>query len=661
MKKFTFLMPRFRSLVVSVSFLLLWNLQAANHNSETCISHTVSPNQIPTIYSGGTSFFCSGQSLLLTCSLAQTYQWYKDGQPIAGATGQTYNASQNGYYKVAVTYGEGPNGSSAELHVKQANSWTGAAGDDNWYTPGNWSCGVVPSANDHVEVVDADHSPNVTNESLLTIQSLTLAVDAKLRVSAGSTLEVIDVIEVDESASLIIEDEASLLQVNDVNNSGNIIAQKTTAPMKRYDFTYWSSPVSGQTLHDLSPETMADKYYSYSPTIGNWVSHLNGAHMMQKAKGYIVRAPQSFSTTLATPYDATFIGTPNNGNIGIPIVVGTTDMNLIGNPYPSALDLDVFLTEPNNASLTDGTVYLWTHNSAPSVIPGDNTYNYTSNDYAAYNLLGGIETSTLGNNEKPTGKVASGQCFFIKGLANGQAVFDNSMRVAFSNDQFFRSNTADKHRLWLNMTNNQGAFKQTLVGYIHGATDGIDRNYDGATFNANAYVDFYSLVNDKHLAIQGRALPFDQESVIPLGYSTTVPGIFTININQLDGFFENQAVFLHDYELDLTYDLQLGAYMFGSTIGTFNNRFELRFVDHTLNIKTFDNVAVAANDSQLQIRATSEMDAVRLFDLSGRMVYERSNLAVDNVILTDINANHSVLLVKITLKNGKTVVRKIMM
>jgi hypothetical protein len=652
------------SITMSACLLLPWqNAQAAtNERTENNRSSKIL-NQTPTIDSAGTTFFCSGESLTITSSLAETYQWYKDGQPILGATGQTYDVNQNGYYKVAVTYGEGPGGVSAELHVRQANTWTGAAGDDNWYTPANWSCGVVPSANDHVEVVDTGITfPTVSNESILTVYSLKINDDARLEVTSGSTLEVTDAIEVAESASLILHDEASLLQTNDVNNIGNITAQKNTTPMKRYDFTYWSSPVAGQTLHDLSPNTLADKYYSFSPTIGNWVTHLNGAQVMEEAKGYIVRAPQDFSMTLATTYNAEFIGTPNNGTIQIPIVIGSSDMNLIGNPYPSAIDMDAFLLDPNNAAITEGTIYLWTHNSAPAVIPGDNTYNYTSNDYAVYNLLGGIETSTIGNNEKPTGKVASGQCFFIKGLSQGQVVFDNSMRVAFSNDQFFRSNSEEKHRLWLNLSNNQGAFKQALLGYIHGATDGLDRNYDGATFNANAYVDFYTLLDDKHLAIQGRALPFDQNTAIPLGYSTTVPGTFTISIDTLDGLFESQDVFLYDSDLDLTYDLkQFGAYMFGTSMGTFNNRFELRFVNSTLATADFDQVAVAADQEKLQLKASSAMAAVRIFDLSGRMVYERNGIGSDAITLTDVKHNHSVLFVKITLENGKTFVRKIMM
>lgn len=618
-------------------------------------------NLIPTINSGGTTFFCSGGNLLLTSSVADSYQWYKDGVLISGAIGQTYTVTTNGVYKVSVSYGEGSTGTSAGLLVRQANTWTGTA-DDDWNNPANWSCGVVPLASDHIVINETtDTAPVIANESLMQVYSLTLNEDASLKVESGSTLLVTDVINVATSANLTLEDEASLVQINDVTNIGNITAERTTTPMKRYDFTYWSSPVSGQTLYNLSPNTLADKYYSFSPTIGNWVTHLNGAQVMEEGKGYIVRAPQAFSTTTSDFYEADFIGNPNNGLVQTPIVIGNSDMNLIGNPYPSAIDMDLFLSDTNNAAITDGTIYLWTHNTPVSSL------NYTSNDYAAYNLLGGTATSTTGNTEVPTGKVASGQSFFIKGLANGQAVFSNSMRVNFENDQFFRNNSTnslEKHRIWLNLSNPQGAFKQTLVGYATGATDGVDRNFDGIDFNANTFIDFYTIAEDKRFSIQARALPFDANASIPLGFSTTTAGTFTISLGNFDGLFEDQDIYIHDHENGSTSDLKTFPYTFTTTTGTFNNRFELRFTDGMLQTETFtaDHIMVAADDAQLNIRSAASLDTVSVYDLGGRMLYEQANINNKEINIVNLGPNIPVvLLVKIKLGNGNTFAKKVIM
>lgn len=651
---------------LAISSLALLTIEAHAHNFP--IGNPTEPkgkivNQVPTINSGGTTVFCSGGSLLLTSSLADSYQWYKDGVLISEATEQTYSVTTNGVYRVAVNYGEGSSGTSAGLLIRQGNRWTGAT-DGDWDNPTNWSCGAVPLATDHIIIDGATGTEAViSDESQMEINSLSVAGSATLIVESGNTLKVTNAISVDANASLIIRDEASLVQTNNANNTGNIIAEKKTSPMKRYDFTYWSAPVSGQTLYNLSPNTLADKYYSFSPVIGNWVSHLNGAQVMEKGKGYIVRAPQSFSADDATTYEAAFIGNPTNGIVETPIIIGNSDMNLIGNPYPSAIDMDLFLTNPTNVALTDGTIYLWTHNSGPAA--SGSSFNYTSNDYAAYNLLGGTATSTSGNNETPTGKVASGQCFFIQGIANGQAIFDNSMRVSFSNDQFFRSaNTIEKHRIWLNMSSEEGAFKQTLVGYVTGATNEIDRNFDGIDFNGNSFVDLYTISDDKHFTIQGRALPFDEQATIPLGYSTTIAGTFSIGLAQFDGLFSAQQIYVYDYVSGTLHDLKTGDYTFSTESGTYNTRFELRFVDSALQTQNFtaDHIMIAAGNSKLEIEAATIIESVTVMDLSGRKIYEQNAINATSFMASDFNLNNTtVLIVKIKLGNGNSFAKKIIM
>jgi hypothetical protein len=52
-----------------------------------------------------------------------------------------------------------------------------------------------------------------------------------------------------------------------------------------------------------------------------------------------------------------------------------------------------------------------------------------------------------------------------------------------------------KNRIWLNLTNTEGAFKQT-IGYVNGATNDYDRGYDALSFNGNSYINFYSVNNN---------------------------------------------------------------------------------------------------------------------------------------------------------------------
>jgi len=57
----------------------------------------------PTITPGGPTTFCTGGSVTLTSSSASGNQWYLNGNPIGGATAQTYPATVNGNYTVIVT------------------------------------------------------------------------------------------------------------------------------------------------------------------------------------------------------------------------------------------------------------------------------------------------------------------------------------------------------------------------------------------------------------------------------------------------------------------------------------------------------------------------------------------------------------------------------
>jgi hypothetical protein len=57
----------------------------------------------PTITPGGPTTFCAGGSVTLTSSSASGNQWYLNGNPIGGATSQTYLATSAGDYSVVVT------------------------------------------------------------------------------------------------------------------------------------------------------------------------------------------------------------------------------------------------------------------------------------------------------------------------------------------------------------------------------------------------------------------------------------------------------------------------------------------------------------------------------------------------------------------------------
>lgn len=511
-------------------------------------------------------------------------------------------------------------------------------------------------------ILDADYNTG-THGNLL---------GCKCQINSGKTLTIdpatYAIIESDleSSGTILIESSGSLVQRNDFAvNSGNLTVRRTTSPMKLYDYTYWSSPVGGQTLTGLSPQTSPDRFYAFNPTTGNW-QYTIGSTVMSPGKGYIIRSPESFTAT-PTTYDGQFYGSNNNGFIQTPIAVGTSTWNLIGNPYASAIDADLFLSFSSNVGLIGGTIYLWTHNTAFA----NNVY--AANDYAVYNLLGGIGTAAANigvNNTVPSGKIASGQGFFVQGLANGNATFNNTMRVAGNNEEFFRNQNAvesgsglERSRVWLNLTNTQGAFKQTLIGYIQNATNEIDRDFDGTTLNAGNVINFYSLCQNQSLAIQGRALPFDENDSIPLGYTSNLAGQFTISLENFDGIFANmQGVYLEDTLLNTIQNLKTASYTFTTQTGTFNTRFILRFTNQTLGNSDFsegvDWVMSSQNQQLTLFSARENIVSVTVYDLLGRSLLSVKDIHRTTYQTAPIRSQQT-LIVKVTFENGVTESRKV--
>lgn len=510
--------------------------------------------------------------------------------------------------------------------------------------------------------------------------------------------------ELANSGTVTIKDSGSLVQVSDdpsIINTGNITYERNYTGIDLYDYTYWSSPVADQNLLLLSPETKLDKFFSFDAAINDWQVENPSSTTMEVGKGYIIRS-KPYTGTGVPPgfFTNTFRGIPNNGVIPVPIYWKTGDAlgtsNLIGNPYPSAIDAVKFLT--TNAGVIESTIYFWTSATSienrnligtnPDGTPkaGTGEFAYTTDDYASFNLTGGIATGnsipgtppTEEVSNKPDGTIAAGQAFFATSrTANptSSATFNNSMRVSnanaiLSNSQFFKTKntkettTFEKHRIWLNLTNTQGVFKQTLIGYLTNATNLYDSSFDGISFDANEFADFYSVNQGKNLVIQGRELPFDENDEVPLGFRTTIDGALTITIDETDGVLTNQSVFIEDKVTKTIFDLRSGAYTFTTQSGTFNDRFILRYTNKTLesvDLATLENQVLVSNKNK-QIKVNSEVeiiDNVTVYDLLGRQLFKKEKINSNELLIPNLISSQQTLLIKVILQNGQIVTKKI--
>jgi len=662
---------------------------ASGCQSTSSVVTTLTVNTLPTTPTLGTIIqpTCAvptGSVDLIGLPSSGTWTLTRSGTSNATTSGTgtstTISGLPVGTYTYAVTNETGCTSASANVTISPLVTNTFS---------GTWSNGTPTSDQNIV------FSGNYSSTSDLSGCSCQV-VSGDVVINSVHTLTITNEVNI-SGGSLTFKDKSSLVQINNVTNSGNITYERmTNTTVLNTDYTYWSSPVAPQTLFNLSPKTLEDKYFSYEVTASSedWKQESPGT-TMDAGKGYIIRGPESTSSLPPPPglYQATFHGVPNNGKVSITGIYADK-LYLIGNPYPSAINADTFLNE--NATVLDGTLYFWTHNTALSPAadisnPGSGLLAYSSDDYASYNITGGVgiapditaaANNTGGNNNIPSGKIAAGQGFFGSSKATitgtNEIVFNNDIRVAGTsnnNSQFFKmsntkskiANTIEKNRVWLDLTNSQGAFKQTLIGYITGATNEYDSRFDGESFDGNEFVDFYSVNQDRNLVIQGRALPFDENDAVPLGFRTTIDGAFTIKIDQADGLLKNQAVFIEDKLTNTTFDLKSGDYTFTTVAGVFNDRFVLRYTNKTAktlsttDFVTQENPVLVSNkNKQLKINSPMEtIDKVLVYDIAGKQIYQKTNVNSNELSISNLVSSHQVLLVKTSLQNGKTVTNKI--
>lgn len=657
-------------LLLSLSGMLAFvpaKLTAAAKDGQNVLYGAKMYNSSPIIYVSGGGYVESGQNKKFKIDVVHspgseytvkfgfstgsgTVQ--KDGQAVAlnaalpissGNSEYVFETLSNGMATLAVTVTNSSSGQSSTENIMFL-----VASNATTYKNGAWTSGL-PAAGKYA-IVEGNYSGQGFSAEELQVNE-----GASFILNENGSLKLYG--QIWNYGNMEVLEGGSILQENaNARNLGSITYNRKTTPMRKYDYTYWGSPVSGQTLVALSPQTIADKFYKFDAETQSWVIVQGGAETMQAGKGYIIRAPQSFPQTGAgNVFNGVFRGVPNNGSYTTPVFgneeVDSTDenpLNLLSNPYPSALDADLFMNAPVNQNILGGTVYLWTH---ATMI--DNLH-YSADDYAKFNATGGVKTKSLADGGiVPTGKIGAGQGFFIGATGIGNASFNNSMRSE-DNSQFFRpSSSLEKHRLWITASNSAGAYDETLLGYVENATDGADRLFDGKFMEASKPINIYTFIGEGKYVINGKSLPDNStDDIVNIGYKSSADGEFSFKLDLADGFFEGSdlPVYLVDSMHGNTHNLKEGAYTFSTLQGTFDERFHLRIPFATLSVngpsKNSNLVSIYASDGKLNIRSSAEqITSVDVFDLTGRKILSKSDLSVKDLTIP-VSLNAGIYIVK---------------
>jgi len=389
---------------------------------------------------------------------------------------------------------------------------------------------------------------------------------------------------------------------------------------------------------------------------------------------------QNSNGAIGQRYD--FRGIPNNGNFSVSVKNG--DFSLVGNPYPSALDLKKFMQD--NAGLIDGQLFFW--DSAPTThilqeyLGGYGTYSpqlddasngyYVDAVFRKYDSQGVLIPGSGGTDGGLSGPVgdpsnisrryaAIGQGFVIQrtlddpetadidegftsadGLIgtltfrNSQRVFQNENGVSSlfksapgsGNDRAIDVNAKDvKPAMSFEVLINNQFSRNMIVAFADSSTKNWDWGMDASNAANRTSNDAYMPIDGNQALIQ--VLPYDEsETIIPVVFkSASNQSSFDIHINGLENFSPGN-VFIHDKETKTYHDILNGSHTIQTGKGDTKDRYEIVFQEKTtlstgeVALEEGFNIFQNNEKSLLTVRNTNMKDVatISIYDLAGRQV-----------------------------------------
>ncbi|MEX2350240.1 MAG: T9SS type A sorting domain-containing protein [Flavobacteriaceae bacterium] len=588
----------------------------------------------------------------------------------------------------------------------------------------------------------------VTPNTIASTDSYIYANDVVLYVENGIDLQ--DNNNADTKASIYLRGDSQLIQGNKVasQNSGNgsiSILQRGWA--NAYDYNYWASPVgipggaagnknfgitqlfdvqgSGtHPTHSIQQQTLTSYNGQSNPlrVSSRWIYTLRGSNSyygwfyiansgnLAAGEGFTMKGTRTDVDAHDQLYD--FRGRPNDGDISITVSHNGTEglSTLVGNPYPSALDLTAFLSEnPDIKSQilfwdqdrTTNTHFIYDYEGGYGVwVPaggddiGDGTYSGT------YTLPVFTETNGVGTPGTPTGVLGAhverrfapvGQGFVVIGDnsisgTNGTVTFKNSMRKhvglsATNFSQFKSASTNTKNNIISKFSSgidgtlrfhvevNDTYTRDMVLMFSNGSSNGFDRGFDGTHPSVIQTGDAFWKVEQRNDPFVIQTRPYDFHSKVPIGLRVkNGQNNFKINLIQMKGFdnMNNFKLYLYD-ELQNSYQkLDLGSQALinhSGNAGLIEDRYFLVFKkghgsngqngNANGNRKSFATVDFFQNNrlSQLEVSNPEVIDIknASVYDMSGKLVINEQNLGEQQrYTFSTANLSSGVYLVKLT-------------
>ncbi|MEE9407581.1 MAG: T9SS type A sorting domain-containing protein [Polaribacter sp.] len=523
----------------------------------------------------------------------------------------------------------------------------------------------------------ASNKPNTNDDCyklLVKSNTLTLSEDADVRE-----------IEVESSSILAVDSGIRLQVTNGINNngdirlvgtsqlvqthttvanlntgSGNLHVDQTASTSSVYHSGYWSSPVSvgasyaindvlkdgsvptattvtaGEAVdidfiagHDgssaSSPIEISTRWLAIFNNAADWTRFVSPtATVLTSGLGWNMKSVGSTFT---------FKGIPNDGEYSFPIAVD--NYSLLGNPYPSALDAEAFITQ--NAGEFNGELYIYNSASDNTHVRGNYTGTYST-------IVSGVSVGA--------GRyLPIGQAFFVtrEVAGTGNITFRNSQRtlttlsdtdgIVARNSKKRESNTSKglpvlKIGFEFDLSNTEKRLRQVAVAF-RGLTNNYDRGFDAEMWSLQP-TDMYLKVND-------RESPFIITGVANADASNSIPIVVQLDEQREVTFSLDEKqniplpVYLFDSLLNIFYDLNEIPQVINLSPGEYTDRFFITFTNKTLDTEeailskgfTIYNKR-ETKELFINNNSTSSIEKITIYNLLGQKLIEVDDALILN-------------------------------
>ncbi len=521
----------------------------------------------------------------------------------------------------------------------------------------------------------------------------------------------------EKKASLYLRDEAQLLQgtLNAPNTGNGMLSVFQEGNASAYTYNYWSAPVQdvlgspafGNILYEPIDELNSKKALITSDLNGHsnplkisdrWIYKFMGgtySDWIYSGKNFDLLPGEGFTmkgvegtnigvNIYSIPnnpgnkqrYD--FRGKPNNGTISLAVEKGKN--RLVGNPYPSALDLKKFLKENHNIT---GVAYFW--DSSPVASHYLNDYE---GGYGVYSPAGGdngyvpavfSKFDNTGNQLFSTGETGKhiarhyapiAQGFLVEGKHQGSLIFKNEYRIyekensVNSEFKLNSSKSLETSLIRFNVEFNKKYIRQLLLIHNPDATSEIDHAMDAKNMSV-LESDAGFLIDEMSYLINVR--PFEKLEEIPLFLKVAIPS--EVVFHKTITAFPNK-IYLLDRNTKNYHDLSENKFSIWLDSGEYHQRFSITF-NNGMDEKTPEITPPAINESwifqnnlfnrlEIIFPEGKSINTVFLFDSLGKKMFETRTFGYQTSYqFSTQNLSKGIYLVKIIAMDGRVISKKV--